>query len=1602
MASSRHHRRLALCVALVTLVFLTLWSYQDGDRQPVRSATTSQPSERPLDVRGSRLADPKKPTQIRQSPSPIKERTRQLITALDRGEPARITIDGEAPRTLLLQPKQLLGDGFRIILGSGPENGSEGGEFEPQVVRVYGGRALGGDGRLAGRATVTVVDDAIAAVITDANGDITSLKTDPESGELLTLRELANELLGTCQHDPATGTASVIGVKEPATDEDWLAAPRAQIATAAGAKIGNGGGVNPGNGRLDKYLEPLPLGRNYDLSLRDLLVLVVLDKSATGANTTSRFTTVTSEYLARMASVAGIHEQNLGVRLLVQEIILTPNSDEFDDVPASLGNFRSWVGGNRPRGTYRWNAAAKFGDTATGGGVIGVAYLNALSSGNGVSVNNKGFGPALVSHEMGHNMGSGHSSGGIMNPSIITSSRTFFTDVSTGETAAKDIYDHTRSRIYGPATMRHPEQIPFARDDDRTTEVNTPHTFNPISNDDNVVRNGTANTEVRLEEVSRVQPLDAGAVEISADNEVTFTPAAGWEGMAFFSYSLRGNVGNGGRGWLHKGDAAVQVGAFDRNSLDLELAPGQVFSFRPSGSSNPAIDSQPVHAFAGTSRDDRRLIIIRVREGATGNDSFTFTRGGSTSTVNITYLPAGQYLTAVPDILFFEGGGDSIDFNPLVNDQGGGYLSPASIRPTINGRRPITFYFRHIFDASNVAAVTALDLELQRDDGAVVYLNGVEIARDNMPAGTIDFETLAPDSVGSGDETSYFDFNGIAATPLIEGQNVIAVELHQNSVTSSDTAFDLSLTALRAGVDTTLVPRGANWRYLDNGSDQGTAWRNVAFDDSAWGSGAASFGFGDGRETTALSSGFSTINVIPGALRVISATNLDPSKGSLDFSETRPFTIDGERSNVPSGLMSFTPADGATGVGTVEYTAEDGAGNQTTSTVTIILPLVEITEPTPAPAILDLRNGIRLSGIAHQGGSAPLSGVVVPNWSVTSTPVGGKVIFADPNSLNTTAHFSKPGDYSIRLSGDDNGFVTCQERLVRVVDPNDDSGGSGLVGWWKLDESSGTPVADASGNSNHGSRIGAGFTSGVIGGAFDFGANVSQFVNLDARRDSFKSLTQGTIACWFQTNTGSQRVIFAAADGGDSDRDLRLYIDGGKLKYKVRGDIGTSESSLASLQNVNDNEWHHAAITVDAAMNATLYLDGAAVTTGVRPFFSGLFDIDRLRIGQTVNRNNSVNPFRGKIDDLRVYQRALGETEIAELASASLNRAPVIILTDAQPATGGATFDLGQLATSVDDDGRPDSPGAVNLSWEKIAGPGSVSFSSPTALATNATFSTPGVYTLQLAAGDGEVTSVDDVTISYTGAGPDVPISLGIEDILTHQDAPDRRIDLHATFNDAQDADSALTFEIIGTPGAFVSASLVGSNPRSLLLDFAASGDGTADLTIRARDSDGNSIDASFSITVQNFQPSIAAQFFSLPEGSPDGTVVGSIAANDADGDNVSFAVLGGNTGSAFSIDPGSGLIRVADSALIDFETTPGYSLLVAVTDSTHPQFDTTAAISINLTNVNEAPAIDSAHISAAETTAEGSVIGTVSARDPEGQPLALQIVSGNESGTFS
>ncbi|MGZ8901239.1 MAG: PKD domain-containing protein, partial [Limisphaerales bacterium] len=106
----------------------------------------------------------------------------------------------------------------------------------------------------------------------------------------------------------------------------------------------------------------------------------------------------------------------------------------------------------------------------------------------------------------------------------------------------------------------------------------------------------------------------------------------------------------------------------------------------------------------------------------------------------------------------------------------------------------ITTYFRHAFNVASPAGVFALDLGLRRDDGAVVYLNGTEVFRSNMPEGSITSSTFASAVVGGADETAFYPAQ-IDPSLLIAGQNVIAVELHQVNLESSDLSFDLELLA---------------------------------------------------------------------------------------------------------------------------------------------------------------------------------------------------------------------------------------------------------------------------------------------------------------------------------------------------------------------------------------------------------------------------------------------------------------------------------------------------------------------------------------------------------------------------------------------------------------------------------------------------------------------------------------------------------------------------------------------------------------------------------------------------------------------------------------
>lgn len=108
---------------------------------------------------------------------------------------------------------------------------------------------------------------------------------------------------------------------------------------------------------------------------------------------------------------------------------------------------------------------------------------------------------------------------------------------------------------------------------------------------------------------------------------------------------------------------------------------------------------------------------------------------------------------------------------------------------TVIASGAITYYFRHGFTADRSGAVT-LEVNLRRDDGAVVYLNGTEILRSNMPSGTVNHQTRALLAADDGDGLHE---HSVPADSLTDGRNVLAVEVHQNNAGSSDVSFDLRL-----------------------------------------------------------------------------------------------------------------------------------------------------------------------------------------------------------------------------------------------------------------------------------------------------------------------------------------------------------------------------------------------------------------------------------------------------------------------------------------------------------------------------------------------------------------------------------------------------------------------------------------------------------------------------------------------------------------------------------------------------------------------------------------------------------------------------------------
>jgi hypothetical protein len=128
-----------------------------------------------------------------------------------------------------------------------------------------------------------------------------------------------------------------------------------------------------------------------------------------------------------------------------------------------------------------------------------------------------------------------------------------------------------------------------------------------------------------------------------------------------------------------------------------------------------------------------------------------------------------------------------------------GLQTVVSYGPNAN-QKYITTYFRKAINIPNPGAFSSFTAGVLRDDGIVVYVNGIEVYRNRMKAGTVTYTTFGQDAEDNATITQFFD---IDKSYFVSGNNVIEVEIHQKTLSNSDLGFDMQLSGIGAAIDLT-------------------------------------------------------------------------------------------------------------------------------------------------------------------------------------------------------------------------------------------------------------------------------------------------------------------------------------------------------------------------------------------------------------------------------------------------------------------------------------------------------------------------------------------------------------------------------------------------------------------------------------------------------------------------------------------------------------------------------------------------------------------------------------------------------------------------------
>ena len=204
---------------------------------------------------------------------------------------------------------------------------------------------------------------------------------------------------------------------------------------------------------------------------------------------------------------------------------------------------------------------------------------------------------------------------------------------------------------------------------------------------------------------------------------------------------------------------------------------------------------------------------------------------------------------------------------------------------------------------------------------------------------------------------------------------------------------------------------------------------------------------------------------------------------------------------------------------------------------------------------------------------------------------------------------------------------------------------SGLVGYWAMNEATGTVAMDSSGNGNNAAISGTtlpSWTNGKKGKGLSFDGLTST-ISL-SNSSSLSSLTSSfTISHWIKT-TSSAGQMYTVGNAGGPD-GYRFGLSSGQIAFLV-GDGSYTESACGSV-TVNDGSWHMitGVFSRSGTLQFTCYLDGAFVANVSLPSAYASMQANAPGIGKPP----CCSAVSGLLDDVRIYNRALSAAEVANL-----------------------------------------------------------------------------------------------------------------------------------------------------------------------------------------------------------------------------------------------------------------------------------------------------------------------------------------------------------------